>query len=333
MCKNLRILLVVPGLAVVLFGLPFVHASANEEGANQQSTTEEATVIAIRKSAQWCKVCESTKHSFDELKNQLKTDPVLFVTLDLTDEYSAKQAVYLSSVMGIPKTTADKAIGVGVLLIVDARTKQPISKTNLSQNVDQMMQAVKKALASVTNKTARACSGRPNHSALREELLAMSKRDQSARFIGRHGGCNLKQNQRAAGPKQSIAETDYANTNRMKQIIDEIGWPVPEMVGADASRAAWLLVQHADHDVKFQRTCLALMEEEKVRDQLHLPDIAYLTDRVLVNSGKPQLYGTQFHEVDGKLQPRPIKNPEQVDLRRTSMQLTTLREYIDFMHT
>ncbi len=56
-------------------------------------------------------------------------------------------------------------------------------------------------------------------------------------------------------------------------------------------------------------------------------DVAYLTDRVLVNEGKPQVYGTQFHEVNGHPEPRPIEDPDSVDVRRAGVGLGTLAEY------
>mgnify|MGYP001560728744 CR=1 FL=1 len=53
-------------------------------------------------------------------------------------------------------------------------------------------------------------------------------------------------------------------------------------------------------------------------------DVAYLEDRILVNEGKPQLYGTQF--LEGA--PRPIKDPDHVDERRKSVGLESLAEGI-----
>ena len=119
----------------------------------------------------------------------------------------------------------------------------------------------------------------------------------------------------------------------MAQIVAEYGWPVRRMVGQDGNRAAWLLVQHADHDVAFQRHCLERMRSHQAGEQVSSEDVAYLTDRVLVNEGKPQVYGTQFHVRDGKRQPRPISDPEEVEKRRAAMGLSTLKEYTEFMNT
>jgi len=94
----------------------------------------------------------------------------------------------------------------------------------------------------------------------------------------------------------------------MKEIVKKFGWPTIQLVGKRASSLAWLLVQHADYDLKFQKHCLRLMKKEAKRGNVLWENVAYLTDRVSVNSGKPQLYGTQFYESRGKLIPRLIKN-------------------------
>lgn len=118
------------------------------------------------------------------------------------------------------------------------------------------------------------------------------------------------------------------NTERMKQIVAEIGWPSKSLVGSQASHMAWLLVQHSDHEPLFQEQCLNMMKDLP-NGEVTPVDIAYLEDRVRVNTGKPQLYGTQFYEDKeaGYYGPRPIEDPEHVDERRASLGLETLAEY------
>jgi hypothetical protein len=48
--------------------------------------------------------------------------------------------------------------------------------------------------------------------------------------------------------EQWDASIDVANTQRMKEIVEQMGWPTRSKVGARASEMAWLLVQHADLD-------------------------------------------------------------------------------------
>ena len=111
---------------------------------------------------------------------------------------------------------------------------------------------------------------------------------------------------------------DIDNTRRMKEIVEEIGWPSKGVVGEEAAQGAWLLVQHADYDVDFQEGCLKMMKSLP-EDEVSTINIAYLEDRVRCNKGRPQLYGTQFK--------RPIEDPEYVDERRVNVGLGSLAEY------
>ena len=125
---------------------------------------------------------------------------------------------------------------------------------------------------------------------------------------------------------------DKKNTESLKLIVEEIGWPTVSLVGSEASMQAWLLVQHADHDPEFQVYCLGLMKKQS-DGEVAKKNIAYLEDRVKVGNGEPQLYGTQFHTgKSGKLEPRPIENPKQLEERRSQMELGTFESYLTMMH-
>jgi hypothetical protein len=56
-------------------------------------------------------------------------------------------------------------------------------------------------------------------------------------------------------------------------------------------------------------------------------DVAMLVDRVLVQEGKHQRYGTQFSIEDGELVMDPVEDEEGLDERRRQMQLPPMEEY------
>lgn len=124
---------------------------------------------------------------------------------------------------------------------------------------------------------------------------------------------------------------DANNTARMKQIVAHIGWPTIKRVGQVASENAWLLVQHADHDIAFQEQCLELMKQE-ASGAVNPRNIAMLEDRIRVNRNQPQIYGTQFRDIDGQHKPLPIEDEESVNERRKLMGLGTLEEGIRGMY-
>ncbi len=120
---------------------------------------------------------------------------------------------------------------------------------------------------------------------------------------------------------------DHRNTERLKSIIDEIGWPTISKVGEKSSNIAWCLAQHADHDLSFQKRCLELMKSVPEGD-ISKRNIAYLEDRIAVAEGRPQLYGTQFYtNAKGELVPQPIYDFNNINKRRTDMGLETFEEY------
>lgn len=127
------------------------------------------------------------------------------------------------------------------------------------------------------------------------------------------------------------ASVDERNTKRMKEIVGEIGWPTVSKVGEKGMKNAWLLVQHADRDVEFQIQCLSLMKEAP-EGEVSKKLIAYLEDRVRVNQGQGQLYGTQFIQEGGKHVPRPIEDEDKVDERREVMGMDTLEDQIKLMY-
>jgi uncharacterized protein DUF6624 len=174
---------------------------------------------------------------------------------------------------------------------------------------------------------------------LRLELLGRVKADQEARttlvaFLKKSGGgvvdpSILPADRKAEYEKlgAAVKKADQENTKRLSDIIDEHGWPANSLVGRDGSHAAWLLVQHADADLKLQRKCLDLMAKLP-KAEVSQTDLAYLTDRVLLAEGKKQIYGTQFTSSGGKWEPRPLEDAANVDKRRAKVGLQPLAEYV-----
>jgi len=73
------------------------------------------------------------------------------------------------------------------------------------------------------------------------------------------------------------------------------------LVGTDGVRDAWLLAQHADHDLSTQRWALELLSKAVADGEANARHEAYLIDRVRMNEGREQLYGTQMADVAGGL--------------------------------
>jgi hypothetical protein len=112
------------------------------------------------------------------------------------------------------------------------------------------------------------------------------------------------------------------NGDRLAEIIDEYGWPTVELVGQEAARRAWLVAQHADRQLHLQRRALTLMTATANTGQGDTTQLAMLRDRILVNEGRPQIYGTQIAGiVNGVPVPWPCEDPERMDQRRAEVGL------------
>ena len=125
-----------------------------------------------------------------------------------------------------------------------------------------------------------------------------------------------------------VLEVDSRHLGRLKEIVDQYGWPGKSLVGEDGANAAWLLVQHATQDPKFMKHSRSLMKRAVEKGEASPKDYAYLLDRVRLQDGKPQLYGTQFvQDSKGRLVLQPLKDPEDVDERRRKVGLMPLAQY------
>lgn len=120
---------------------------------------------------------------------------------------------------------------------------------------------------------------------------------------------------------------------RCSEIFDEIGFPDYDMVGKDASDAFWLLVQHSDHDPEFQERVATAMIPAVERGAADGSQLAYLMDRVRINTGRGQLYGTQvdYEHSIGRAFPKTLESAEFVDERRSEVGLEPLFEYMNTM--
>jgi hypothetical protein len=173
----------------------------------------------------------------------------------------------------------------------------------------------------------------PKDEKLRAELVERVEEDQKARkqlidLQARQGGKDAdaaKKEVEAATKK--MQEIDARNTAWLKEVVSKHGWPGKLLVGKDGSQKAWLLVQHADQDPEFQKRCLKLLAEAVKKGEASPENLAYLTDRVRVADKEKQVYGTQFHEVDGRMEPHPIEDEANVDKRRKEVSLPPLAEY------
>lgn len=179
---------------------------------------------------------------------------------------------------------------------------------------------MKHALALLLIAAACATAPKPDLTALHNELLAMRAADQDVRKRWIAAGMNDET------LKAEAAAIDAKHVARLQQIIDQLGgWPGKSLVGMDGSNAAWLIAQHGGRE--FLHKVLPLMKTAAASGELPPASYALSEDRVRIQDGQKQLYGSQFNTRDGKCEPLPIEDPEHVDERRKSVGLDSLSDY------
>ncbi len=150
-------------------------------------------------------------------------------------------------------------------------------------------------------------------------LLRLAERDEEARQAASAQPMNTNL-------RGTIQRIDRENREELRAMIRQFGWPGRSLVGELAAHAAWLVAQHADEDPAFQKQCLDLMESARA-GEVSRHDLAFLTDRVLLASGKKQKYGTQFVQAGGRFAPQPMDDLKKVEARRRKIGLPTLAQY------
>ena len=103
--------------------------------------------------------------------------------------------------------------------------------------------------------------------------------------------------------------TDARGTAALRELLENWDWIDRHRFGASVSSHAWILAQHADDHPDFQRMVLERVEPYLENGGVRPRDYAYLWDRVAVNTGALQRFGTQpmgACNADGTLDLKPM---------------------------
>ena len=126
--------------------------------------------------------------------------------------------------------------------------------------------------------------------------------------------------------------TDERNRERLKEIIAKYGFPTKKMVGKDAMNGVFFMIQHADGENAWQKSQLTNIKNAVKMGDLDSQSFAYLYDRIKINSGEKQLYGTQFANVDAVNNIVELDKTEDIDnLDKRRMEIGMMPMYKKLM--
>jgi hypothetical protein len=149
---------------------------------------------------------------------------------------------------------------------------------------------------------------------IRKDLSVRVKKDQSVRTDP------------AQAPK--MAEMDSDNRRYLRSLVSEIGWIDVDRFGPRASTDAFLLVQHSG-DLGLMMAALPMIEKDAKRFPDYAQPYTLLYDRVQIDLGRKQRYGTQLHtDAAGNPAVLPLEDPAHVDEYLKDLKLPPLSEYL-----
>lgn len=163
-----------------------------------------------------------------------------------------------------------------------------------------------------------------------ENLEAMRAADQALR--GRIGELmqtaeqDTKKIQKVTG---QIILVDRINTAKLAALVAQCGWPRPKIHGEKAMDDAWLIAQHADNNRTAQRTFLKHLKQAVDNGDSPAYTYAFLVDRIALNAGKPQQYGTQAeNKTECDVVIIPLDDHAKADARRQAIGWPPLKDYV-----
>ncbi|MFK5981412.1 MAG: DoxX family protein [Flavobacteriaceae bacterium] len=122
---------------------------------------------------------------------------------------------------------------------------------------------------------------------------------------------------------------DSSNTIFIEKVFKEYGYPGKSLVGTSTNRVAWYVIQHSD----IIPTYITSIKEAANKGELPKTNAAMMEDRMLMQSGEAQIYGTQGKTINYNTDDPihiiwPIEDPENVNQRRQDVGYSdTVEEY------
>ena len=164
-----------------------------------------------------------------------------------------------------------------------------------------------------------------------ERLVRMAEIDQAVRYWITAGvyGSGVKSGHHAPASRAEWAEInrhDLANQSALKAMLPPEGWFLKSQYGQEAIQAAFDIVYHAVNDRQLQRSVLAALQPLIAKGEIRAQAYAMLYDRVAVEDGRPQRYGTVLTCQERKPVLAPLEDPEHVNLWRSTIGFTTTAE-------
>ena len=167
------------------------------------------------------------------------------------------------------------------------------------------------------------------YNAVTKQLLTIDELDQQYR--NQIDDIEIKYGKQSEEIKTLYAhmhQADSINLIQVEAIIEKYGWLGYNEIGSQANSTLFMVIQHSN--LKTWQKYLPIMKAAVRNGKAKSKELALLEDRLDLNEGKKQNYGSQiFWSFDkNKYLILPLNDPDNVDKRRAEVGLSPLAEYV-----
>lgn len=133
--------------------------------------------------------------------------------------------------------------------------------------------------------------------------------------------------------RQELLELDRANTELVRGTVEDASWLDQRRYDSQFRADVWLIVQHSS-DAALMELLLAQIEPLVLAGEFDGQEYGMMYDRVAINQGRHQRYGSQVECSNGQYVPLPMEDPAHVDQRREEIgfPVVRLRDYLQSLN-
>lgn len=178
---------------------------------------------------------------------------------------------------------------------------------------------------------------RKTNSSDKERLIAMEKQANSFEFLD--VDCKdlknildtvYKNDQASRGSgAENVPNLDKENQRIVLSMIQKCGFPSPPLVDKEGLETIFYVIQHGSRSMraKYYNNFLKLCNDGQFNKSL----LILMEDRILVESGKKQKYGTQFLKTGQQWELYPVDHIDSVTKRRQEMGMEPVEQSLKRM--
>ncbi|TVR52128.1 MAG: thioredoxin [Puniceicoccaceae bacterium] len=127
-------------IAAVLLAAGGLHAS--------EAKPAKPEAVALIFHADWCGSCKAMEPVIKEARQELGDARALFVTLDLTNDETRRQAELLAAALGLGDIYAERGGRTGAMLVVNRATGKVVETVTREDDAAAVVRKVKAAMKS-----------------------------------------------------------------------------------------------------------------------------------------------------------------------------------------